>query len=465
MRKLFISALSMLAVAMGFTACSSDDDFVSNSDQSRQITVYATTEQPSATRTALGEGDAINGYPVVWSKGDKITINKKVFKLNGDGGSSTGEFTGTAPSKGSYTAYYPSYYNEKVWPTPQTYVAGNIPQGVPMKATAVTVDASKQVTPFSFKNVGGILRLNLKGDAKVKSVRVSATNLKTKKGTLTVITLDCGSGVQLNTTTATPFHIAVPGTDAGTAYSGLTIDITDDAGKVCTRTAKNNITVQRSKITDINLTCMTTNFKSEPVGSTGTKTATINAVSTNVKWVQLWADGPKFAVYNIGATSATEYGSYYTWGGSYANGKGIDWKDDHNTGTVNLTGNADTATKLWGSNWRMPSKDEYSALITNCKSEVVIDPSGTDKILGYKFYGKGEYATNSIFLPAAGCMYNYEEKGEGSGVGNTGYYWSSTFDTTDTGSSTLCIEINGLAVANYEPTTSNSVRAVLNEPK
>ena len=35
-----------------------------------------------------------------------------------------------------------------------------------------------------------------------------------------------------------------------------------------------------------------------------------------VPWVRLWKGGPKFAVYNVGATSATEYGGYYTWGGT-----------------------------------------------------------------------------------------------------------------------------------------------------
>ncbi|MCQ2383171.1 MAG: 2-hydroxyglutaryl-CoA dehydratase, partial [Clostridia bacterium] len=39
------------------------------------------------------------------------------------------------------------------------------------------------------------------------------------------------------------------------------------------------------------------------------------------------------------------------------------WQDDHNTGTSDLYGDTDTATKLWGDNWRMPTNDEFSDLL------------------------------------------------------------------------------------------------------
>ena len=252
MRKLFISALSMLAVAMGFTACSSDDDFVSNPDQSGRIRAYATTEQASATRTEL-KGNDTNGYQVFWSADDEITIGGKVFELIEGVGTSTGGFElkyGEAKPTvdDDVIAYYPSEYNGTNWPTTQTYVANNIPQGVPMKATGISImyGEGPMVSPISFKNEGGILRLNLKGTAKVASIKISATELTNP------ITLNCGStGVQLDASTATPFHIAVPGADdPGTAYSGLKIEITDDAGAVCTKTANKAITaaLQQDKI-------------------------------------------------------------------------------------------------------------------------------------------------------------------------------------------------------------------------
>ena len=139
----------------------------------------------------------------------------------------------------------------------------------------------------------------------------------------------------------------------------------------------------------------------------------------DVNWVQLWAGGPKFAEYNVGVTDgkAESYGGYYTWGGSQ------DKVDDHNTGESALSGESDTATKLWGSNWRMPTKAELEALInpTNCNVAWTDNYNGTG-IKGSIYTGKGDYASNSVFLPAAGDCYD----GDVSGQGGYGGYWSST---------------------------------------
>ena len=140
----------------------------------------------------------------------------------------------------------------------------------------------------------------------------------------------------------------------------------------------------------------------------------------DVKWVQLWENGPKFAEYNVGATSATEYGGYFTWGGNSANGEGV-WNDYYNNGESNLscTGDniTDTATKLWGSNWRMPTKAELQALLANCEVEWTI----VDGLQGRKFTGKDTYSSNSIFLPAAGHC----NGGNVLGQDYDGFYWSS----------------------------------------
>ena len=596
----------MLAVAMGFTACSSDDDFVSNSDQSGRIRAYATTEQASATRTTLN-GDDTNGYQVFWSANDEITIGGKVFKLIDGKGTSTGGFElkegEENPVGGTdVIAYYPKDYDGTNWPTTQTYVENNIPQGVPMKATGISIMYGERpmVSQISFKNVGGILRLNLKGTAKVASIKISATELTNP------ITLNCGStGVQLDASTATPFHIAVPGEDKGTAYSGLKIEITDDAGAVCTKTLKSDkaITVQRSKITDINLTAgsfehtyvelagikwatenvghvngveasatnatygyyytydnalqaaaswgsnwelptkeqwealinkdnctwewktgysfggktmngyLVTDKKngnsiflpaagycivgyvfdqgsdgyfcsSSPYGSddayglgfnldyqdvpyydrvygysvravfTTTGTAEVKSdagiADNKVNWVQLWAGGPKFAEFNVGVTDgkAESFGGYYAWGGSK------DEVDDHNTGTEALSGDSDTATKLWGSAWRMPTRAELEALIDNCYVEWIT----VNGVNGRKFTGKGNYASNSVFLPAAG----YCDRGVVLVQGDSGY-WSSTPSGSSVGAYSLYFNSGYQDVCYYYRYYGCSVRAVLKE--
>ena len=136
----------------------------------------------------------------------------------------------------------------------------------------------------------------------------------------------------------------------------------------------------------------------------------------DVNWVQLWEDGPKFAEYNVGAANnkAEDYGGYYCWGKTTdqdANGA-------YKQGTDALTGDDDTATKLWGSNWRMPTQEDLQNLIASC----TVEWTTVNGVSGSKFTGKGAYSSNSVFLPAAGyCSY-----GDVSGQGFDGLYWSST---------------------------------------
>ena len=431
MKKLFISALSMLAVAMGFTACTSDDDVTSTPDTPKLITVYATTEQPSATRTSLNvdEGDETVGYEVLWSADDQIRIVSATtyadFTLKTESANkSTGKFEGSLTFNDNevYSAYYPTTYydneNRKtIWPASQTYVANNIPLGVPMKATFTY---SGEEPSISFKNEGGILRLNLKGEANVTSITISATDLD-------AITLSCGTGVQLDADMATPFYIAVPGADdPGTAYSGLKIEITDDAGKVCTKTLKSDktITVQRSMITDINLTASNFAF---PFGQGEAAATGIG----NVRWIQLWAEGPKFAEYNYGAEKAENYGKY-----------------------INGT-NAQT-NKYFGDNWRLPTTEEYEALIDNCTFEWIT----VSDVAGLKVIGKDEYSSNSIFLPAAGSS----AASSATEVGEGGYYWTSTSQSSNYDCLTFC-NLPGLDVQiiDLPGKRKQSVRYVLAE--
>ena len=143
-------------------------------------------------------------------------------------------------------------------------------------------------------------------------------------------------------------------------------------------------------------------------------TAYATGPNAQVGWVQLWAGGPKFAEYNVGATSATDYGGYYCWG------KTID-KDEHaayNSGGIALSGTDDTATNLWGSNWRMPTQAELKALLNKCN----VEWTAVNGVNGRKFTGRGDYSSNSVLLPAAGdCDF-----GNVFDQGNCGDYWSST---------------------------------------
>ena len=194
----------------------------------------------------------------------------------------------------------------------------------------------------------------------------------------------------------------------------------------------------------------------EELATTGTEKRTGNI---DVNWVQLWENGPKFAEYNVGAANnkAEDYGVYYAWGGSQNR------VDDHNTGSEALTGDTDTATKLWGDKWRMPTKEEFQALLVNCNVEWI---DGSEKkynntdVTGLLCTGKGEYLFNSVFLPAAG----YCDRGSVYVKGDYGLYWSCTPDAdVSDGAHDLYFVSRDQVVGGDFRRYGGSVRAVLAE--
>lgn len=128
--------------------------------------------------------------------------------------------------------------------------------------------------------------------------------------------------------------------------------------------------------------------------------------------------GLKWAVHNVGASAAEDYGDYYAWGE-------IETKDSYtqqNSVTYgmpmeDISGDPqyDVARALWGETWRLPTRDEQKELLDNCTWEW----TSQNGVNGYHVTGSNG---NSIFLPAAG----YKENSSHTEVGEYGYYWSST---------------------------------------
>ena len=163
---------------------------------------------------------------------------------------------------------------------------------------------------------------------------------------------------------------------------------------------------------------------------------------------QLWENGPYWATCNVGATKPEEYGYYFWWGGTVgykrnaSNNGWISVKDgssfSFNSGncptygknnsqlqsegyidaTDNLVAAHDAATAHLGAPWRMPTDAEFAALISNCTTTWTT----RNGVAGRLVTGKGEYASKSIFLPAAG----YGDDSDLRDPGSYGYYWSST---------------------------------------
>lgn len=75
----------------------------------------------------------------------------------------------------------------------------------------------------------------------------------------------------------------------------------------------------------------------------------------------------------------------------------------------------DAAHMILGNKWRIPTREEWEALRTNCSSKWTIQ----NGVYGRLITGKNN---NSIFLPAAGVRY----QNDFSGMGTDGAYWSSS---------------------------------------
>ena len=201
--------------------------------------------------------------------------------------------------------------------------------------------------------------------------------------------------------------------------------------------------------------------------ATVTVTDTENAnARTSCGWVQLWAGGPKWATFNVGASATTYAGmteySFANTGGFYSfRGKRNLYAD------VNGASYGDTAKDLWGTNWRTPTSVEEQALLNNCDftycdgSSVQYETGCTLK--GWKVTGRGDYASNSIFMPLAGVSDQNQGNGapyyynEGQKPGNGGWYWASD------GSNRIYLSTTSQSFARHDNPHGCSVRAVLAE--
>lgn len=181
--------------------------------------------------------------------------------------------------------------------------------------------------------------------------------------------------------------------------------------------------------------------------------------------------GVKWATMNIGANSVTDAGLYFQWGdtqgytaaqvGSGEGKKAFTWADykwtedggqtftkyNGSDYTV-LQSEDDAVTAAWGGNWRMPTKDELSALITGNTTSYVQNYSGTNVSAVVVTDG-----TNEVVFPYTGYADNGQIK---QGIS----YWTSWLVPEYTVYS-FCL--NGESVAVNNRYFGYAVRGVLDE--
>ena len=109
----------------------------------------------------------------------------------------------------------------------------------------------------------------------------------------------------------------------------------------------------------------------------------------------------KWASHNLGATSPTEFGGYYSFGETDIKTEYTDetYMFAKNRIVSNISGTSGDAAKVhWGNGWRIPTKIEIDELRSKCKWEY----TKIDDVEGFRITGP---SGNSIFLPCASDVY------------------------------------------------------------
>ena len=452
-----------MAAALGFMACSEDDISVEDNraegDSPKGMVLRATVEQTAASRatveqTAASRATISDAWLFDFATGDKVSVtNTEVtagtyYTFTNGGTQFTSADAKPTASAATWYAYFPSSTIDLTGQSgtraavANTYALAGATAEATTGEDGLSITLAPQVAILVIDNQKGTIDINVKNSA---STWVSGLKASTAGFTVTDAT---EKQTLLSATNVGTYYVAVP--------AGVQLAV-KDGDKVIKSTKEEGLAAGSY----YNLTL------AAPFGQ-GVAKATIDGEETSVKWIQLWADGPKFAEYNVGVTDglAESLGGHYTWGGTFSNGEGMEWNDRYSTSKVALSGNEDTATALWGSNWRMPRQDELLALLKLCTCKWTADYNETG-VKGLLCTGTGDYAANSVFLPAACSVANNDGTGNLQDGMDGGFYWSSTPDDFDNAAECLAFINFGFSlskdVGNWSLSDALSVRAVLNE--
>lgn len=347
------------ATAMMMTGCSNDDF----GGATQGMTLNATVEQP-ASRATMDEGEK-GTYKFSFTKGDNLNVtNSKVesyytFTKQGETFTSTNAQTTTAAA--DWYAYFPGNTVNLAGQTGDLTGVANYYACAGKTASAttgvdgLTISLTPKVAILRIVKVDGnstTCDINVKTGEKW----VSGLTAKSNEAGFDVVTSE--SKVTLLTASEPgTYYIAVPAGVKIAIYNGGTlVRATQDKGL----TAGKYYTLTTGPVR----------------GS-----ADAEGISKPVEWVQLWAGGPKFATQNV-------------------------------AGTMSWT--AANANTFWGTNWRVPTKDEMGLSANNTVNTEKVSAvyrCNENGVWGFEFTGITPGYTNvSLFLPAnSGAVEKYGE--------------------------------------------------------
>lgn len=410
--------IAVAVLALGLASCTkvaTTPEQPATPEVPGQMTIVANIGDDASTKTTLS-GDDQSGYDILWSEGDEIRFYFKngdnyefrTYTLTEGAGTKYGKFTGPAVPAGiEYTAR--ACYGDNLTTTglysrleiEQHYSEVPNASFSPMMANIEITDGV--ATLSDFKNIGGLLRLSLKGSGTVKEIKVTTDQSITgpfaldEDGAAVMVNfsqnkkytiLNCGEGVELSSTEK-PFFISLPKGN----YAGVKIEVSDFAGRTFTKTLKadKSLNIERAQITPATLTVtglLSLLTKDSPVGAIGgidgREGMVVDLGGTIGKVV--------IATRNVDSSTPTKEASSAKAAGSYLNF-------------------SDAKTAMGTSGWYVPSKAEWEALINIHNSHV---GSCQKWVIGT---GDNQH---ELYFNWAGKYDLYGDKGEGF------YYWSGT---------------------------------------
>lgn len=403
MKKIFYY---ICAAALTFVVVSCDKEVTTMPEDASQMTIVATLGSDDATKTILS-GNNDSGYRTFWKEGDKITAYEPRTKmhhpytLTSGAGTSIGTFTGDKLPEGDYIAYYGTGFScgYELYPkfgnlsNQQAYIDSDDASYFAITAE-VSVDAQGHASATNFRNATGLLQLNLTGVGTLKTIKVSTEKyiagyfLIDEEGAIRIIIdyptqiqkyieFDCGeNGITFHAEDKKTVYISIP----KSTYHDLKIEFIGIDGYTATKTLKDDkvLNITRAQITPVDLKFLLFDSTGEDGGK---------------PWVQLWEGGPKWATFNVDASSEDEPGTYFDgWSGD----AGVYWP-----------------------NWHTPNQEDFGDLAYFC------DLTWDNERKLMIFRGRGPFSDNYIAMKAGG---KFRPDGVQEGLGTDGYYWTSDWE-------------------------------------
>lgn len=428
------------SILMLFSGCQMADS-LKEEQENRPVYMAVMEDFSAETKTVL------DGRDVLWSSGDRITVfdgndmGKPYLLDPASVGSPSGEFTetsglsadGSGDQIDAVVAVYPHSSSlalsksqdgiltleNVLFPSEQNYV----PSSFARSSFPMVSIAEVEEQELHFRNLGGVLRLRVRGAGIIKTITLEGNEgelisgnatVTLKQGSLPVtamdedastsVTLVCDPPVVLMEEDAIDFHFSLPSVEFASGFT-VTFECSDQE-PVVRKTIKPN-SVDRAAV--LSMPKFVLSYVPAPSVDLG----------LSVKW----------AAWNVGASRPEGYGDYFAWGEtepktSYSKGNYVHYVSASGT-YADLGGNIsgtehDVASVKWGDGWRMPTLEEMQELADLCVWSVET-VEGVD----------GNMATgpngNSIFIPNTGYWQGSSKYFDNDNFdGSFGFFWSAT---------------------------------------